>query len=130
MAEIDLRKEFPGAKILASTLDAFAEEMEKAKECLPVVESEMGDTWSHGPPSDPLKVSMFRTLTRVRRLCLDEGRCSLDDHRFYNFSRLLLKNAEHDWYVARNLTCVALECMRSYASSTVLTLTGDGGEIT
>ena len=64
-----LRKEFPGAKIIASTLDAFAEEMAKAKDCLPVVESEMGDTWAHGPPSDPLKVSMFRTLTRKRRQC-------------------------------------------------------------
>eukprot|EP01050_Picozoa_sp_SAG11_P001046 SAG11_NODE_42_length_20827_cov_9.289801_7_plen_152_part_00 len=92
-----LRKEFPDAKIIASTLDAFAEEMQKAKHCLPVVESEMGDTWSHGPPSDPLKASMFRALTRKRRQCLDEGWCSSDDHRFYNFSRLLLKNAEHDW---------------------------------
>ena len=92
-----LRKEFPGAKIIASTLDAFAEEMIKAKDCLPVVTTEMGDTWSHGPPSDPLKVSMFRALTRARRLCLDEDRCKLSDHRIYNFSRLLLKNAEHDW---------------------------------
>ena len=92
-----LRKEFPGAKIIASTLDAFADEMIKAKSCLPVVESEMGDTWSHGPPSDPLKVSMFRALTRKRRQCVDEGRCNNSDHRFYNFSRLLLKNAEHDW---------------------------------
>ena len=40
---------------------------------------------------------MFRVLTRKRRQCLDEGRCSSDDQRFYNFSRLLLKNAEHDW---------------------------------
>eukprot|EP01043_Picozoa_sp_COSAG02_P094553 COSAG02_NODE_30977_length_541_cov_1.398190_1_plen_121_part_10 len=71
--------------------------MIKAKACLPVVETEMGDTWSHGPPSDPLKVSMFRTLTRKRRQCLEDGRCTNQDHRFYNFSRLLLKNAEHDW---------------------------------
>ena len=28
---------------------------------------------------------------------LDEGRCDNSDQRFYNFSRLLLKNAEHDW---------------------------------
>ena len=161
-----LRKEFPGAKIIASTLDAFAvgallstqqictalqhdgpnhlglwlirrrwKRRRSVCRCgtpttwtvlqqdgpnrlglwynvlpehqmalitsflcaLQVVESEMGDTWSHGPPSDPLKVSMFRTLTRARRRCLDEGRCSTGDHRFYNFSRLLLKNAEHDW---------------------------------
>ena len=45
--------------------------MIKAKDCLPVVESEMGDTWSHGPPSDPLKVSMFRVLARKRRQCLN-----------------------------------------------------------
>ena len=42
-----LRKEFPGAKIIASTLDAFAEEMLKAKACLPVVESEMGENHLH-----------------------------------------------------------------------------------
>ena len=40
---------------------------------------------------------MFRTLTRARRQCLAESRCELSDPRFYNFSRLLLKNAEHDF---------------------------------
>ena len=35
-----LRNEFPGAKIIASPLAAFAEEMIKAKPCLPVVSSE------------------------------------------------------------------------------------------
>ena len=44
-----LRRMFPGAKIVASTLDAFADEMQKAKHCMPVVTSEIGDSWSHGP---------------------------------------------------------------------------------
>lgn len=91
-----LRKMFPGAKIIASTLDDFAQEMQKAKHCMPVVTSEIGDTWSFGPPSDPLKVSLCRAMTRARRQwCMQYKNC-MADPALYNFTRLLLNNAEHD----------------------------------
>jgi len=34
---------------------------------------------------------------RARSDCLQAGQCSIDDPRFFLFSRMLLKNAEHTW---------------------------------
>lgn len=98
-----LQQQFPQAKVIASTLDAFAEELQKAKDCLPVITSEVGDTWNYGVPSDPWKVASYRAMARARRQCVNIGKCSLEDYRVYNFSRLLLKNAEHDWGKSGNL---------------------------
>ena len=51
----------------------------------------MGDTWVHGPGSDPWKLAAFRVMQRKRSECLKSNLCSLDSYPFYNFSRLLLK---------------------------------------
>ena len=84
-----LRDAFPGATIMASTLDAFtAPLLEAAPQLrLPLVTAEIGDTWVHGVASDADKLSEFRAILRMRR--------KLEDHfqeaTFQNFSRILLK---------------------------------------
>lgn len=92
-----LRRRFPSARILASTLDAFAEQLLAIKGQLPVVTGEIGDTWIHGVGTDPKKVGAFRELSRLRRGWLAEGRAQPDDPRFDAFSRALLMVPEHTW---------------------------------
>ena len=36
-------------------------------------------------------------MNRARTACEREGRCSHDDSRYYNFSRLFVYNGEHTW---------------------------------
>ena len=96
-----LRLMFPNASIIASTYEAFFEELAKVKETLPIVDSEIGDTWVDTPPSDPLLGAQFRALMRARRRCAETmpALCNGSDtsSAFYQFSRYLLKNLEHDW---------------------------------
>ena len=92
-----VKKLFPNATVIASTYDAFVTELLKVKSQLPVVTGEIGDTWIYGTASDPGKVAQFNEIMSLRSDCLLSGQCSLDDQRFFNFSVLLLKNAEHTW---------------------------------
>jgi len=92
-----LRRRFPNARIVASTLDAFAERLLEVKDQLPVVTGELGDTWIHGVGSDPKKVSDFRELSRLRRHWLETGQAQPDDPQLQAFSRALLLVPEHTW---------------------------------
>jgi hypothetical protein len=92
-----LRQRFPNAHIVASTMDAFAERLLEFKDQLPVVTSEIGDTWIHGVGSDPKKVSRFRELCRLRRQWLASGQARPDDPHIQAFSRALLLVPEHTW---------------------------------
>ena len=94
---------FPKATaILSSTYEAFFDELDKIRHTLPVVTSEIADTWVDTPPSDPLLAAQFRALMRARRKCSQVATSSLCNgsdvtSAFYNFSRFLIKNIEHDW---------------------------------
>lgn len=54
---------FPGARVVASSFDEFitgaAEFVEAHPDSLPVLESEIGDTWLYGCSSDPKKAGEF-----------------------------------------------------------------------
>lgn len=67
-----LHLRFPGAEIIAGTLDDAAKELRKVKASLPVVTDEIGDSWIHGSATDPAKMSMFRSMERFC-LTLPEG---------------------------------------------------------
>ncbi|HSH78308.1 MAG TPA: DUF5054 domain-containing protein [Herpetosiphonaceae bacterium] len=92
-----LRALLPGARVIASTLDAFARKIHALKPRLPVVQAEIGDTWIHGVGSDPLKTSRFRELQRLRGAWLASGQVRADDKRIAEFSRHLLMVPEHTW---------------------------------
>jgi len=89
------RERFPEAVIVASTLDAFARELEAVRPQLPVVEAELGDTWIHGVGTDPLKVARFRALCRLRQQWLAAEPAVAPALR--DFSRALLLVPEHTW---------------------------------
>ena len=78
---------FPDAEIRAATIDDLAREVAGLKG-LPVVESEIGDTWIHGAGTDPEKVSRYRKV--LRKLDATDGvPCDLSDS--------LLMVPEHTW---------------------------------
>lgn len=91
------QKQFPQARIIASTLNKFAESLTKLEQQLPVITQEIGDTWIHGVGTDPWKVSRFRELSRLRREWLNSGKLSVTDKRFDVFCRALLLIPEHTW---------------------------------
>jgi hypothetical protein len=93
----EIRAALPGSHVFASTLSAFAQHLESVRAALPVITDEIGDTWIHGVGSDPVKVSRFRELLRLREEWIKAGRASYADRRFVNFNRRLLLVPEHTW---------------------------------
>eukprot|EP00039_Didymoeca_costata_P022315 m.4244 g.4244 ORF g.4244 m.4244 type:complete len:806 (-) comp2940_c0_seq1:86-2503(-) len=92
-----LRTTYPNAKVFTSTFDQFLDEVKPVMSNLPVVTSEIGDTWAYGAASDPLKLQVFREISRERVACLNSGVCDIQDVSFMRFDRLLLKIPEHTW---------------------------------
>ena len=92
-----LQATYPDAEIFASTLNAFAEKLEPIRASLPVVTQEIGDTWIHGIGSDPIKVSQYRELLRLRTEWLASDPVMQTDPLFDHFQRRLLLVPEHTW---------------------------------
>ena len=88
---------YPGAEVVASTMDAYSESLLQYKDKLPVVEEEIGDTWIHGIGSDPLKVTRYRALVELKNLWKKEGQLTADKDYYYDFMMNLLLIAEHTW---------------------------------
>jgi hypothetical protein len=97
MAFRDAQSQFPQVEIVASTMDAFARALLPFKSSLPVVTAEFGDTWIHGAGSDPLKVSQYRELLRLRSAWLASGKWNETSPAYREFSRKLLLIPEHTW---------------------------------
>ncbi len=92
-----VRESFPGAEAVASTMDSFAGALLAVRDTLPVIESEIADTWIHGVGTDPGKVAQFRELSRLRARTLADNPDVACDPAFDKFSRSLLMVPEHTW---------------------------------
>jgi hypothetical protein len=92
-----LRYEFPDAVIQATKFEDFTKLLLPLRNTFPVVEAEVGDTWIQGPQSDPVKMIKYRAINRLRSQCLKHKQCSVDDNRFDDFSRFLVKLPEHTY---------------------------------
>lgn len=90
----ELHAKYPDAIIEPTGLDGYAHALREVRDTLPVVESEIGDTWIHGVGSDPWRVKRFLALQRWRNRM--EKRLG-EDHRFRRFSDWLLCIPEHTW---------------------------------
>jgi len=101
----DLHNEFPGSNIVPSTFDNFTNTLLSIPDSnYPVISAEIGDTWIHGVASDPIKLAKIRRAEKLRTNCVNMGQCDFTDSRFWNFSRLFLKNAEHTWGLDMKMT--------------------------
>jgi hypothetical protein len=87
-----LQEDNSGFEVIGSTMDAFACQVLKVKNSLPVITSEIGDTWIHGVGTDPIKVSQYRALCRLRAKWEQQGKVVNEE-----FSNNLLLIPEHTW---------------------------------
>jgi hypothetical protein len=93
----DLRAQFPGAQITASNLSDIANAVNPYRDQFPVVTEEIGDTWIHGVPSDPVKVARYRELARLRKEWIADGHIAVGDATDLGFLRKFALSAEHTW---------------------------------
>ncbi|MFD6055981.1 DUF5054 domain-containing protein [Agromyces sp. NPDC060279] len=92
-----LQAAYPGARVIASTLDAFGAELRSRRGSLPVVTEEIGDSWIHGVASDPVLTARLRALLRLRAEWLDAGALVPGTPECDGFSDGLLLVPEHTW---------------------------------
>lgn len=69
-----LRRDHPGAAIRCGTFDDMAEALSRHRAALPVVTSELGDTWIHGFATDPVKTARYRECLRFASDLAPESR--------------------------------------------------------
>lgn len=93
----DLGRRFPRAHIAPTSLTEIANAIEPHQSSLPVVTSEIGDTWIHGVSSDPLKLARYREVARLRERWLKDGKLAVADPADIALLRHVLLEAEHTW---------------------------------
>jgi hypothetical protein len=88
-----VQKAFPAATVVFSTFDDFMQHLlaPAVLDKLPVVTSELGDTWVHGAASDPIRSGFFKQASILLEQCLNDGVCKAEDPVIANFTRLVLK---------------------------------------
>ncbi|MCL6458273.1 MAG: DUF5054 domain-containing protein [Gorillibacterium sp.] len=93
----EIQSRYPGAEIIASTMDAFARRLEEVRHQLPILREEIGDTWIHGAGTDPLKLAKLRQLERLRSGWIEQGQLAEDSAECKGMSEAMLLVAEHTW---------------------------------
>ena len=88
----DLHGKFPDAEIRSGTFDDMAECAARYRDTLPVVTSEIGDSWIHGMATDPVKTAQYRACVRFA----ETMRPGKTKERFLRKLELV---AEHTWGV-------------------------------
>jgi hypothetical protein len=97
-----LRKKYPDADIFASTLNAVAQEISAMTTQLPVVTSEIGDTWIYGYASSPLMMAQFRALSRLYTDWVKTGKINPESDVAIDYAVRLGLVAEHTWGISIN----------------------------
>jgi len=127
-----LKKMYPYAKLVSSTFDAYYTAIKPVLSELPVVTQEVGDTWSYGAASDPLKLQVFREISRQRAACIKSRQCNETAPDFQRFDRLLGKVVEHtsgcdvQCYYGDNLNWTNAQFSAALADRTTVGVVGGG----
>lgn len=90
-----LRGRYPNAKIVGASFNDIAAHLLAYKNTLPVVGSEIGDTWIYGYGSAPVRMAKFRELSRLYSKWLKQGKIKMDSPEAINFAVELGLIAEH-----------------------------------
>ena len=86
----------PDTNIIPATLNDLALEVEKIRHLLPVVTTEIGDSWIHGIMTDPRKIFSYNALLQYAKGCDAKTR-----ERMYES---LLLVPEHTWGLDEKIT--------------------------
>lgn len=91
----DLRRRYPNARVQAATLNDVAQALQPMRQELPVVTSEIGDTWIYGYGGAPQRMARFRALQNLYSKWIAQGRLNPDSDATLNFALELGLIAEH-----------------------------------
>lgn len=91
----DLHKRYPKARLIASSFNEIAEELIAMQDQLPVVTSEIGDTWIYGYGSAPIRMAKFRALSELYSQWLRGKKIDKNSDAALNFALELGLIAEH-----------------------------------
>lgn len=92
-----LRQRYPNAHIMTTSLNDVAEELHKMSDKLPVLTSEIGDTWIFGYASSPLAMSRYRELMRLYTRWIQNGKLDKNSDIAINYAVKLGLFVEHTW---------------------------------
>lgn len=92
-----LHQRYPNARITASSLNAVAEALEAMRDRLPVLTSEIGDTWIYGYGSSPQRMAQYRALSRLYAQWIQDGNLDPDSDTAIDFAVRLGMIGEHTW---------------------------------
>ena len=91
----DLHKRYPKARLIACSFNEIAEELVAMQDQLPVVTSEIGDTWIYGYGSAPVRMAKFRALSELYSRWLREKKIDKNSDAALDFALELGLIAEH-----------------------------------
>ena len=91
------RTNYPNAKIESTSLNDVAKDVQKMLDKIPVLTSEIGDTWIHGMGSSPLRIAHYRALSRLFTQWLQTGKLDRNHPSTIDFAVKLGLIAEHTW---------------------------------
>lgn len=91
----DLHKRYPNAQLISASFNEIAEELLAIQDELPVVTSEIGDTWIYGYGSAPVRMAQFRALSELYSTWLREKKIDKNSEEALNFVLELGLIAEH-----------------------------------
>ena len=91
----DLHKRYPKARLIASSFNEIAEELITMPDQLPVVTSEIGDTWIYGYGSAPVRMAKFRALSELYSNWVREKKIDKNSDTALDFALELGLIAEH-----------------------------------
>lgn len=91
----DLHKRYPNARLVGASFNEIAEELQEMKETLPVITSEIGDTWIYGYGSAPIRMAKFRALSTLYSEWLRDKKIDQHSDEALNFVVELGLIAEH-----------------------------------
>lgn len=90
-----IQNEYPDYQVVAGSLDDYADQIWNVRHKLPVLTSEIGDSWIHGSASDPYKSAALRTLISLKNKWLADGSLKKADKEYKDISDYILCLAEH-----------------------------------
>lgn len=91
----DLQKRYPNARLIASSFNEIAEELIGMQDKLPIVTSEIGDTWIYGYGSAPIRMAKFRAVSELYAKWLREKKIDKNSDEALDFALELGLIAEH-----------------------------------
>lgn len=91
----DLRKRYPQAQLISASFNDIARELLQIKKDLPIVTSEIGDTWIFGYGGAPIRMAKFRAISWLYSQWLREGKIKKDSDVALDFIAELGLIAEH-----------------------------------